>query len=392
MLTARAYTLRQKSRLAISLSWIAGYANVVVLIHSGMMISHVTGNLTHFGQLFIDRSWYLAGLTISMPLCFLLGAIVSGVCVQLATRMHRRSIYITPMAIQAGLLAVLAIVIALENTGALVKGSREATLAFYLTISLGSIAMGMQNATITSISGAVVRTTHLTGVMTDIGTEAVALALWLRDKTRRRGVDRWRRVLRGLIRQPDAQKLALLVSIVGSFAFGVCVGAIVNDYLPRVGLVPPVLFLLWIVLVDWREPIADVKAVDHVSDPELRSIGFEPSMLPKGVGIFRVAPAMSGLKHKAPDFVAWASDVPRGVNVCILSIAHGVHLGDEACQSLRAVAESFRSSDRALLLAGIANEDYDALARNGVMELIPLQNLCSDLEFAVVRAMTLVHA
>ncbi len=50
MLTARAYSFRQKSRLAISLSWIAGYANVVVFLHSGMMISHVTGNVTHFGE------------------------------------------------------------------------------------------------------------------------------------------------------------------------------------------------------------------------------------------------------------------------------------------------------------------------------------------------------
>lgn len=391
MLTARAYTLRQKSRLAISLSWIAGYANVVVLIHSGMMISHVTGNITHFGQLLIDRKWQLAALTISMPLCFFLGAMLSGICVQVATRLRRRSIYIVPMAIQASLLGVLSVVIALQDSNAFPKGSDAAALAFYLSISLGSTAMGMQNATITSISGAVVRTTHLTGVITDAGTELVSLALWLRDKTRRRGIERWRRVIRGILRQPDARQLALLISIAGSFLFGVCVGTFVHDFVPRLGLIPPVLFLLWIIFVDWREPIADVKAVDHVSDPELRSIGFEPSMLPSGVGIFRVAPSMSGLKHHAPDFAAWANEVPREVNVCILSIAHGVHLDDEACQSLRAVAEEFQEHDRHLLLAGIASDDYDALDRNGVTHVIPIQNLCTDLEFAVARALSLAR-
>jgi uncharacterized membrane protein YoaK (UPF0700 family) len=391
MLTARAYTLRQKSRLAISLSWIAGYANVVVLIYTGMMISHVTGNLTHFGQLLVDRKWALALLTISMPLCFLLGAMLSGVCVQLATRMHRRSIYIVPMALQAGLLAVLSIVIAIQDSGAIIKGSRAAELAFYLTIALGSVAMGMQNATITSISGAVVRTTHLTGVMTDIGTEIVAFALWLRDKTRRRGLSRWKRVALGVVRQPDAHKLALLISIVGSFGFGVLVGTIVHDYMPRLGLVPPVLFLLWIVFIDWREPIADVKAVDHLSDPELRSLGLEPSMLPRGVGIYRVAPSMSGLKHQAPDFMAWAGELPREMRVCILSIAHGVHLDDDACLSLKLAADSLMEMDRQLLLAGIASDDYDALDRNGVTETIPMQNLCSDLEFAIARAMTITE-
>lgn len=391
MLTARAYTLRQKSRLAISLSWIAGYANVVVLIHTGMMISHVTGNITHFGQLLIDRMWSVAALTISMPLCFFLGAMLSGVCVQVATRLRRRSIYIVPMAVQAGLLALLSVVIAVQDSGALDKGSDGAAMVFHLSITLGSVAMGMQNATITSISGAVVRTTHLTGVITDAGTSLVALSLWLRDKTRRRGIDRWRRVLRGVVRQPDARQLGLLMSIAGSFLFGVCVGTLAHDVVPRLGLIPPVLFLLWIIFIDWREPIADVKAVDHVSDPELRSIGFEPSMLPGGVGIFRVAPAMSGLKHQAPDFAAWAAEVPRDVKVCILSIAHGVHLDDGACQSLRAVADAFQTDDRQLLLAGIASEDFDVLDRNGVTDVIPVQNLCSDLEFAVVRAMSLAH-
>jgi hypothetical protein len=34
MLSAHAYSFRQKSRLAISLSWIAGYTNVITLIVS----------------------------------------------------------------------------------------------------------------------------------------------------------------------------------------------------------------------------------------------------------------------------------------------------------------------------------------------------------------------
>lgn len=391
MLTARAYSLRQKSRLAISLSWIAGYANVVVFLHSGMMISHVTGNLTHFGQVLVELKWHAAAITLLLPFCFLLGAALSGACVQLATRLHRRSIYIVPMAIQAAMLAGLSVVLAIEHTRLLPRDSVQANAAFYLVVILGSMAMGMQNATITSISGAVVRTTHLTGVVTDIGTELVAFGFWLRDKTRRRGIDRWRRVLRGIRRQPDAQKLALLVSIVASFSFGVLMGTLAYEQWPRVGLLPPVLFLLWIILVDWREPIADLKEVDRISDPELRSFGFEPSMLPRGIGLFRVAPAMSGLKHHAPDFAAWADDLPRDAVVCILSISHGVHLDDEACLGLKAAAEKLIGSDRRLLLAGIAHADFDALARNGVFDVIPRQDVCSDLEFAVARAMSIAQ-
>ena len=38
MLSARAYSFRQKSRLAISLSWVGGYTNIVVFLATGAFI------------------------------------------------------------------------------------------------------------------------------------------------------------------------------------------------------------------------------------------------------------------------------------------------------------------------------------------------------------------
>jgi hypothetical protein len=46
---ADAYSFRLKSRLAISLAWIAGFTNVVTLIAFGQVASHQTGNTTHVG-------------------------------------------------------------------------------------------------------------------------------------------------------------------------------------------------------------------------------------------------------------------------------------------------------------------------------------------------------
>ena len=48
MLSARAYSFRQKSKLAISLSWIGGYVNVVLFISCAAFVSHMTGNATQF--------------------------------------------------------------------------------------------------------------------------------------------------------------------------------------------------------------------------------------------------------------------------------------------------------------------------------------------------------
>ena len=54
MLSARAYSFRQKSKLAVSLSWIAGYANVVVLLACGTVVSHATGNTGSYAQVRVN--------------------------------------------------------------------------------------------------------------------------------------------------------------------------------------------------------------------------------------------------------------------------------------------------------------------------------------------------
>ncbi len=47
----------------------------------------------------------------------------------------------------------------------------DASLAVPLTALILCFLMGLQNATITKISGAEIRTTHMTGIVTDIGIE-----------------------------------------------------------------------------------------------------------------------------------------------------------------------------------------------------------------------------
>src|SRR6202041_984187 len=43
-------------------------------------------------------------------------------------------------------------------------------------------AMGVQNSLVTRLSGAVIRTTHLTGVVTDLGIESARWFRWLRGR------------------------------------------------------------------------------------------------------------------------------------------------------------------------------------------------------------------
>ena len=54
MLSARAYSFHQKSKLAISLSWIGGYTNVVALMSCGWVASHMSGPTTWFGRVLVE--------------------------------------------------------------------------------------------------------------------------------------------------------------------------------------------------------------------------------------------------------------------------------------------------------------------------------------------------
>ena len=90
MLSARAYSFRQKSRLAISLSWIGGYTNVVAFMVCGAVASHVTGNVTHLGRLFVEGNRAEALFMGFMWLAFFSGAASSAILMETGTPGRRR--------------------------------------------------------------------------------------------------------------------------------------------------------------------------------------------------------------------------------------------------------------------------------------------------------------
>src|SRR4051794_1785432 len=112
MLSASAYSFRQKSRLAISLSWVAGYTNVVAFLMCGhIVVSHVTGNVTHFGESAAEvilhpnhGPWRDVAFFGFLAATFFFGAITSAVMTEGARRRGLRSKYILPMAVEAALL------------------------------------------------------------------------------------------------------------------------------------------------------------------------------------------------------------------------------------------------------------------------------------------------
>jgi uncharacterized membrane protein YoaK (UPF0700 family) len=140
----------------------AGAVNAVGFLsisHAGL--SHMSGNVTLLGIHVAEGDWVVARATLALVLCFFAGSVLSALIIRRSTlKLGRR--YSVALSVEAGLLFLAARVMV-----------RDQWIGDYLAAA----ACGLQNALATSYSGAVIRTTHVTGMLTDCG---IALGLWLR--------------------------------------------------------------------------------------------------------------------------------------------------------------------------------------------------------------------
>jgi len=238
--------LQIQTRLAISLAWVAGFVNATGVLTCGMVTSHVTGHASGLGRDAALGAWGPAALMGALVAAFFLGAFATGLALELGRARGWTSLYAIPAALELVLLGAFAIGVRRHDPAATEIG---ATL-WWMT-GVASCAMGVQNAIITRISSGVVRTTHLTGIVTDLGHELAHLAV-------QRGF------LRGglLGKEPRARgplrfgtgwpRLALLASIFCAFVLGSACGAWMHLAAPRFSMLPPILLLAWIILVDLR--------------------------------------------------------------------------------------------------------------------------------------------
>lgn len=383
MLSAQAYSFHQKAKLAISLSWIGGYVDAAAFLVCGWFTSHMSGNSTGLGKTLAQYKTADAGVFAFLLTMFFIGAVVSAVLTEGARVMGMRSKYIAPMAAEALILVVFGLCVARYADG---THGRDAL--FFVLAGSAAMAMGVQNATITAISGAVVRTTHVTGVVTDLGLEGVQYLFWYGQKSRGRELRRDGRLLALSTRHPTVLRLALLASIIVTFILGAAVGTLMFVHAVRWVALPPIAFLLFILIRDWLKPIADVREIDLLSDPELKAAGIVHSLLPKELGICRMAEARRG--HRAPNFQAWTQRLPPRWRVVILVMQPTLRLNENALMDFEQAIRWMNAKGRSVVLCGVNRSQYSAMERAGLIPLIGWENLCPDMEFAVSRGMNLL--
>jgi len=209
-------THRDDRRLAGYLASIAGAVNSAGFVLIGSFTSHVTGNVGRLADQVALGNAAIAFSAAAAIIAFYVGAVITSVAIESSVRDRTSRASAAVLAIEALLIA------------AFVVAHGEPPLDAHRAVAesmLLSTAMGMQNSLVTRLSGAVVRTTHLTGVVTDLGIES---ARWFRY---------WRAtVAEGLhvrltftgapVTKPVSAKAALLATIFAAFVVGSATGAI----------------------------------------------------------------------------------------------------------------------------------------------------------------------
>lgn len=156
-------TTQANVRLGAFLAFVAGATNAGGFLAVGQYTSHMTGLVSSIADNLVLGELTLAVAAAGAILAFMGGAMTTAVLVNWGLRRRLHSAYGLPLFLEA--VALLVFGVAGASIGVF------APLFIPLTVVLLCFIMGLQNAVITKISRAEIRTTHVTGLVTDIGIE-----------------------------------------------------------------------------------------------------------------------------------------------------------------------------------------------------------------------------
>ena len=228
-------TPQRDLKLGSVLAFVAGAINAGGLLAVGQYTSHMTGIVSSVADnLVLGQAWLALSGLIAL-LAFLSGAICTTWLVNWAMRLELRSAYGLPLMLEAALLLVFGLF------GASLDLLQAVLVP--LTVVLLCFIMGLQNAVITKISQARIRTTHVTGLVTDLGIELGRL-LFVNRRPDMQPV------------RADRQRLRVHLQLIGCFLGGGVVGALGFKHLGFLSTVPLAALLLLLVLRpaldDWK--------------------------------------------------------------------------------------------------------------------------------------------
>lgn len=149
-------------RLATLLSFVAGIVNVTGVLSIKTLTTNVTGHFAYFAEEVMKKNYSAAITFFIFTIFFLIGSFVSNFLAEIISKKNPNLSHVIPISLE---------IIVLISVG--IYGGQSELSSFEGKLIAFSMlfAMGIQNSLVTKISQSTVRTTHLTGLFTDLGIE-----------------------------------------------------------------------------------------------------------------------------------------------------------------------------------------------------------------------------
>lgn len=234
-----------KGALILLLAATAGFVDAVGFLNLGhLFTTHMSGNSAATGAYLGQGNWSEMGRRAYPVPIFVLGVAVGALMTEGAIVRRARSVFWMPLALEAVLLMVY--IFAGDHQRPVLQVSRQLALA-----TLPAFAMGLQNASLRRVGHSSVRTTYVTGMLTDFAEQIVSYLFWRIEHARgAHSADH------AIIPKPESLMLSFLYGGIWlMFVAGAGLGSLMNTYWSFNSLAIPVAGVLTIVAVDLVRPL-----------------------------------------------------------------------------------------------------------------------------------------
>jgi uncharacterized membrane protein YoaK (UPF0700 family) len=173
----RKRSFKDNLRISAFLSFTAGIVNICGVLALGVLTTNVTGHFAYFSAAMQKHDFLYAFNFLFYILSFLSGSFLSSLITEYYLKKNVAWAHKPVIILEIVLLVLIGI-------GGNLYIKSEVQMEWAANFLL--FAMGLQNAQVTSISNASVRTTHLTGLFTDLGIELSQLFYYREEGQARR--------------------------------------------------------------------------------------------------------------------------------------------------------------------------------------------------------------
>lgn len=183
----------------------AGAVNAVAFVAGSRFVTHVTGTVTQIGM---KGGAVMLALDYAIVLgCSVVGAMSAAALLEGRHHQNKRPLFAVPLLLVSALLTGVAAAGSAGVFGAF--GGTIETARDFAFLSILAFAMGLQNGSVATSTGLLVRTTHMTGPATDLGMH-LTTALYADGDARRTAL----------------RHASLRAGKIAAFAAGAAVGAV----------------------------------------------------------------------------------------------------------------------------------------------------------------------